>query len=395
MIISYKYPIFPNKITQWKLAENLDACRWLYNRLLQDLNDAKENGIKLKTYDTQNTIPSLKLENPKLNLVYSKVLQMVNYTLWSNIKGLSVSKKNGWKIGHIRFKGYGWYNTLNYNQSGFKIDQDHGLLHLSKIGKMRIKIYRKIEGCIKAVIIKREGERWFAIVQADQESQPLPGTEEAIGLDVGLTSFVVDSEGNEIENPRCAEQSADKLAKLQRKLAKAKTGSNNRNAIKDKITKLHKKINCQRDDFLHKLSRAYVNNFDIICVEDLDVKGLKEKGHNNGMHRSIHDASWSKFIFMLSYKAQSAGRKLIKVNPRNTTQRCSACGSIVKKDLSVRAHECPYCGFSCNRDYNASRNILIAGMEQPVAPIEPKPLHHISVMQVLAMKWEAAPFRTR
>ena len=130
-------------------------------------------------------------------------------------------------------------------------------------------------------------------------------------------------------------------------------------------------------------------------AESLAMISLKEKGHNNGMHRTIHDASWSKFIFMLSYKAQSAGRKLIKVDPRNTTQRCSACGSIAEKDLSVRVHECPYCGFSCDRDYNASRNILISGMEQPVAPIEPKPLHHISVMQVLAMTWEAAPFRTR
>ena len=395
MIVSYKYSIFPNKIVEWKLAENLDACRWLYNRLLQDLNDAKDKGIKLKPYDTQNLIPLLKPENPQLGKVYSKVLQMVNYTLWSNIKGLFASEKRGRKIGHIRFKGCGWYNTLNYKQSGFKLDQDHGLLHLSKIGDIRIKLYRKIEGCIKAVIIKREGKRWFAIVQADQEPQPLPETQEAIGLDVGLISFVVDSEGNNIENPRCAEQSADKLAKLQRKLARAEKGSNNRRVIKDKVAKLHKRISCQRDDFLHKLSRMYVNNFDIICVEDLDVKGLKEKGHNNCMHRSIHDASWSKFIFMLSYKAQSAGRKLIKVDPRNTTQRCSACGSIVKKELSDRVHECPYCGFSCNRDYNASMNILILGMEQPVAPIEPKPLHHISVMQVLAMKWEAVPFRAR
>jgi putative transposase len=395
MIVSYKYSIFPSKIVEWKLAENLDACRWLYNRLLQDLNDAKDKGIKLKPYDTQNLIPLLKPENPQLGKVYSKVLQMVNYTLWSNIKGLFASEKRCRKIGHIRFKGCGWYNTLNYNQSGFKLDQDHGLLHLSKIGDIRIKLYRKIEGCIKAVIIKREGKRWFAIVQADQEPQPLPETQEAIGLDVGLISFVVDSEGNNIENPRCAEQSADKLAKLQRKLARAEKGSNNRRAIKDKVAKLHKRISCQRDDFLHKLSRMYVNNFDIICVEDLDVKGLKEKGHNNGMHRRIHDASWSKFIFMLSYKAQSAGRKLIKVDPRNTTQRCSACGSIVKKELSDRVHECPYCGFSCNRDYNASMNILILGMEQPVAPIEPKPLHHISVMQVLAMKWEAVPFRAR
>jgi len=395
MIVSYKYPIFPNKMTQWKLAENLDACRWLYNRLLQDLNEAKEKGIKLKTYDTQNMIPSMKLENPKLNRVYSKVLQMVNYTLWSNFKGLAASKMNGRKIGHVRFKGYGWYNTMNYNQSGFKIDQDHGILHLSKIGDMRIKIYRKIKGCTKAVIIKREGERWFAIVQADQEPQPLPETGEAIGLDVGLTSFVVDSEGNGIENPRCAEQSEDKLAGLQRKLARAVKGSKNYGVIKGKIANLHNRINCQRDDFLHKLSRMYVNSFDIICVEDLDVKGLKEKGHNNGMHRSIHDASWSKFIFMLSYKAQSAGRKLIKIDPRNTTQRCSACGSIVKKELCDRVHECHYCGFSCNRDYNASRNIHISGMEQPAAPIESKSLHHISVRQVLAMKWEAAPFRTR
>ncbi len=122
------------------------------------------------------------------------------------------------------------------------------------------------------------------------------------------------------------------------------------------------------------------------------MKGLKEKGHSKGMHRNIHDAAWSKFIFMLSYKAESAGRRLIKVDRRNTTQRCSNCGSIVRKELSARVHECPYCGLSCDRDYNASRNILIAGMEQPVAPIEPKPLHHISVMEVLAMKWEALPF---
>ena len=395
LIISYKYPIFPDKATSQKLAKALDACRWLHNKLLEKMNDARENGIKLKTYDTQNMIPSLKLENPKLKLVYSKVLQMVNYNLWSNIKGLSASKKNGRKIGHVRFKGYGWYKTMNYNQSGFKLDQDHGLLHLSKIGDIRIKMHRKIQGCIKAVLIKREGRQWFAIVQADQEPESLPETGKSIGLDVGLKSFVVDTDGNSVENPRFAEKSADKLAKAQRKLSRAEKGSNNRLKIKERIEKIHAMVNHQRDDLLHKLSRLYVNNYDNICVEDLEVKGLKEKGHNKGMHRNIHDASWSKFFFMLSYKAESAGRKLIKVDPRNTTQRCSSCGSIVKKELSDRVHECPYCGFSCDRDYNASRNILIAGMEQPVAPIESKPLHHISVMQVLAMKWEAVPFRVQ
>src|SRR5512134_25331 len=192
-MISYKYPIFPDKITQQKLAEALDACRWLYNNLLEKMDEAREKGITLKTYDTQNMIPSLKLENPKLNLVYSKVLQMVNHTLWSNIKGLSASKKNGRKVGHVRFKGYGWYKIMNYNQSGFKLDQDHGRLHLSKIGDIRIKMHRKVQGCIKAILIKREVRLWFAIVQVDQGPESLPETGRSVGLDVGLKSFVVDT----------------------------------------------------------------------------------------------------------------------------------------------------------------------------------------------------------
>jgi len=393
MTISYKYRIYPNKATEQKLNEALDTCRWLYNRLLQEINDAKERGITLGKLDTQNMIPSLKLENPDLQKVYSKALQMVNYTLWGNIKALSASKKNGRKCGHLRFKGKGWYKTINYNQSGFKIDQDHGLLHLSKIGDIRIKLHRKIEGTIKAVLIKKSGNDWYAIVQTElTPSIPDPETR-SIGLDVGLKSFVVDTDGNSVENPRFAEKAAAKVKNIQRRLSRAKKGSNNRQKLRDKLDKIHERINNQRSDFLHKLSRHYVNNYDIICVEDLDVKGLKEKGYNKGIHRNIHDASWSKFIFMLSYKAESAGRKLIKVDPRNTTQRCSACGSIVRKELSDRVHECPYCGLSCDRDYNASRNILIAGMEQPAEPIEPKPLRHISVMQVLAMKWEALPFR--
>ncbi len=226
-MISYKYPIFPNKVTQQKLAEALDACRWLCNKLLKKMNESREIGIKLRTYETQNMIPSLKLENPKLNLVYSKALQMVNYTLHSNISSLAALKRNGYDVGPLRFKGYGWYKTLNYNQSGFKLDQHHGRLHLSKIGNIRIKLYRKIKGCIKAVIVKREGRQWFAIVQVDQEPEPLPETGRSVGLDVGLMSFVVDSDGNSIENPKYAEKSARKLARYQRKLARCEKGSNN------------------------------------------------------------------------------------------------------------------------------------------------------------------------
>jgi putative transposase len=393
MAISYKYRIYPNKATEQKLSESLDTCRWLYNRLLQELNEANDHGIALGKLDTQNRIPSLKLENPNLTKVYSKALQMVNYTMWSNIKALSGSKKRGRKIGHLRFKGKDWYKTINYNQSGFKVDQDHSILRLSKIGDIKIKLHRKIEGRVKAVLIKKSGRDWYAVVQTEPEPTNPDPTVRSVGLDVGLNSFVVDTDYNSIENPRFAEKSANKLKIAQRKLSRCQKGSNRRRKAREKLDKVHERINNQRSDFLHKLSRLYVNNHDNICVEDLDIKSLKEKGHNKGMHRNIHDASWSKFIFMLSYKAESAGRRLIKVDPKNTTQRCSCCGKIVKKELSDRVHNCPYCGFSSDRDYNAARNILIAGMEQPVVPIESKPLRHVSVMQVLAMKWEALPFR--
>jgi putative transposase len=321
---------------------------------------------------------------------------MVNYTLWANISALAALKKKGIKVGHLRFRGPGWYKTLNYNQSGFKLDPDGSILYLSKIGDMKINLRRAIEGTIKAVVIKRSGKQWYAVFQVDQEPEvpevPDPAVR-SVGIDVGLRSFVVDTEGNVLENPRFAESSSQKVRSVQRKISRTKKGSNNRRKLRDTLDKVHDKITNQRSDFLHKLSRRYVDNFDVICVENLDVKELGEQGNNKGLHRGIHDASWARFRFMLSYKAECAGKKLIKVDPRNTTQRCSSCGSIVKKELSDRVHQCHYCGFSSDRDYNAARNILLSGREQPVAPIEPKPLHHVSVMQVLAMKWEALPFR--
>ena len=392
-MISYKYRIYPNKATEQKLVDALDACRWLYNHLLEDLNSAREKGIKLTLIDTQNTIPMLKLENPKLTQVYSKALQMVNNTLWGNVKSLAALKKKGMRVGKLRFKGKDWYKTINYNQSGFKIDQDHSILKLSKIGDIKIKLHRKIEGTVKAILIKKSGNKWYAIVQAEPELKMADSDISAVGIDVGLISFAVDSDGNDVDNPRFAERQSEKLKITQKRISRCEKGSNNRRKLRDRLDRTHERINNQRSDFLHKLSRHYVTCHDIICIEDIDVKGLIEKGHNKAKHRNIHDASWSRLAFMLSYKAESAGKKLILVDPRNTTQRCSNCGMIVPKDESVRMHNCPYCGLSCSRDYNSSRNILITGMEQPIEPIEPKPLRHITVMQVLVMKWEALAFR--
>ena len=134
MIISYKYRAYPDATTEARLDVALDTCRWLYNKLLEECNTARENGSSLTMQETQARIVTLKEENPFLKDVYSKVLQMVNYTLWSNLRALSESKRRGRKIGKLRFKSATRYRTLNYNQSGFKIDREHSTITFSKIG---------------------------------------------------------------------------------------------------------------------------------------------------------------------------------------------------------------------------------------------------------------------
>lgn len=391
--LTSKYRIYPNRKTETKLLEALETCRWLYNRLLEDSNNAREAGKPLNKYDMQNSIPRLKEEYLALDNVYSKVLQMVNHTLWSNIRGLSQLRKNGRRIGHIRFKGAGWYKTLNYNQSGFTLHGD--TLHLSKIGDIRIKMHRPIDGNIKAVVIKREGTRWYAVVQMDTETHVLPKNDAVVGIDVGLRSFTVDSDGNAFDHPHYLGGTHNRIKFAQRNLSLKKKGSNNKEKARAKLAKLYDKVNNQRNDFLHKVSRYYVNRYGTICVEDLDVKGLKEKGHNKGMHRNIHDAAWARFIMMIDYKAESAGRRLIKVEARGTTQRCSKCGADVPKGLKDRVHDCPNCGLAVDRDYNAAMNTLIAGLGQPDEPVELKPLRRLTAEQALAMKQEAPPFRAR
>jgi putative transposase len=389
--LTNKYRIYPNRETDAKLVEALETCRWLYNRLLEEMKTAKEAGKPLRMYDCQNLIPALKAENPALKNVYSKALQMVNNVLWGNVYGLAEQRKRGRRIGHIRFKGQGWYKTLNYNQSGFSFAGD--VLSLSKIGTVRMELHRPITGKVKGVIVKREGERWYAVVQMDVEPQPLPDNGAMVGIDVGLESFTVDSDGNSFENPRYLGKSLDKIKTAQRRLSRKKKGWANREKAREKLAKLHDKVENQRNDFLHKVSRFYVNNYGMICVEDLDVKGLKEKGCNKGLHRNIGDAAWSRFLMMIGYKAESAGRTVVKVEARGTSQHCSRCGGEVPKKLRDRVHDCPHCGYKVGRDYNSARNILIAGVGHAIELAEPTPLLRISVEQALAMRQEAPHFR--
>jgi putative transposase len=202
-------------------------------------------------------------------------------------------------------------------------------------------------------------------------------------LDVGIKNFAYDSDGHVVENPTILNKSSRKLVKRQRILSRRQLGSNNRNKQRVKVARTHETIANQRNDFLHKLSRQYVNNHDAIFVEDLHIDNMVKNKH---LSKSILDSSWSEFFRMLQYKAASAGIAFHKVLPFETSQKCSKCGKIVKKTLAIRIHRCPYCGLEIDRDHNASINILRKGMKdilklpmepREFTPLEIEPIHTI------------------
>ncbi len=406
-MLTYKVQLYPNKQQQATLVEQLDICRKLYNRLLEECKKAREKGEKLTQIKTQSFIVGLKNTSmPELKEVHSKVLQMVNYTLWTNIKSLAQLKKNGHKIGHLRFKGKGWYKTINYNQSGFKIDENKNKITFSKIGIINCRGLnnRVRENKVKGIILKRtQTGKWFANIQVENSPVVLPKTNRSVGIDVGINSYAVDSDGQEIENPKNIERQLKKLKNKHKSLSRKKQGSKNWLKAKHQLAKLYTKAVDQRSDFLHKVSNFYVDNYDIICVENLNIKGLTQKGNNKHkrsrtLHRNILDASWGIFFNYLSYKAVNADKELVKVPPRGTTQECSRCGEIVPKTLNDRTHSCPYCGLEIDCDYNASINILKRGKGYTSLLVENRPLITITASaiisgQVFSMNQEMPTFR--
>ena len=351
--LTYKFRLYPNKEQESRLLEALDLCRWLYNYFLAQWKDKVPS-----RYELQAQLPKLKKEKTELDKVYSKVLQMVLHQLYSNLKALSEAKKKGRKVGRLRFKGKGWYKCLNYNQSGFKLIRTGNRLdklYLSKIGAIPIRLHREIEGNIKGIIVKRyaTGE-WYALVQAENHPEPQPKTGGVIGIDVGIKHFLTDSEGRQIENPRAYDKTLRKLRRRHREVSRKKQGSKNRTKAKIRLAKAYQKLVNQRDDFLHKLSRFYVDNYDLIAIEDLRITNMVKNSH---LASEILDASWGKFFQMLSYKAASAGKIVLKVNPRGTSQE--------------------YNFGELDRDYNASLNILARALPKglgEVTPVEIDPL---------------------
>jgi putative transposase len=365
MLKTFQYRLYPNKQQRRLLDQQLEECRWLYNHLLAERRDAWEQRQEsLRYYDQAISLPALKAERPTLASVQSQVLQNVAVRLDLAFQAFFRRVKAGETPGYPRFRGKGRYDSLTFPQVpvGCRLDGDAGRVRLHGVGHVKIVLHRPLEGTPKTATIRRSGTgKWsvtFSCVCA--EPAPLPATGHHVGVDVGLKTFATLSTRQEIANPRFFRQEEKALAKAQRRLSKAEQGTPERAARRTVVARVHERIAWRRGDFAHQHSRRLVNQFDLIAVEDLAVHRMT---HNHCLAKSIHDAAWSQFADLLSYKAAWAGRRYVAVNPAYTSQDCSQCGHRQALTLSDRTYTCPCCGVVLDRDFNASLNILALGRQ--------------------------------
>ena len=345
---TFKYRIHPSRAQTTRLNDTLALCCELYNAALQERRDAYRLERKSIRYIEQaNQLPEIKEIRPELSEIHSQVLQDVLRRLDKAFQSFFRRvKERKEKAGFPRFRSRKRYDSLTYAQSGFALKESK--LRLSKIGDVRIKLHRPVEGKVKTLTITRYATgKWYACFSVEVEAQSLPASDSSIGIDVGLSHFATLSNGEQIANPRFFRTDEKALAKAERK--------GKRKAAR----RIHERITNRRRNFAHQLSHALVSMFGVIAFEDLNIRGMVK---NHCLSKSIQDAAWNQLIRYTTYKAGDAGREVRRVDPRGTSQRCSACGAIVVKDLSQRIHDCS-CGLRLDRDHNAALNILALGLQ--------------------------------
>ena len=354
--IAYKYRIYPNTEQKIFFAKCFGCVRFFYNKSLSDMNDIYESTGKFKNitpasykedYSFLKEVDSLALSNAQLN------------------RNIAFKSFFSHKTGFPKFKSK--RNDQSYttnNQGSVKISDNNRYISIPKCSRIRIKKHRDFIGTIKSITVSMTTDnKYYISLLVESEIKPLKESNRTIGLDLGIKDLIVDSNGKKYKNHKYLTKSQSKLAKEQRKLSKMVKGSHNRNKQRIKIAKLHKHIQNQRNDYLHKLSRSIIDENQVIVLEDLKVKDMEQ---NNKLARNISDASWSRLVSMLLYKANWYGRTVIKV-PKDypSSQLCSICGykNSTTKDLAIRKWICPKCGSIHDRDINAARNILSKGIE--------------------------------
>ena len=352
-----RYRIYPSKEIQDKIFHQFRVC-----------TDVRNKCLDMRNFDVR-LLPEMKIECPEYSDVHSVVLQNMIFQIQSNIKALSTLKSKGKRVGKLRHRPV---RTLIYEQTGFKISGQ--TLKLSKIGEMPIVITRPVPGVIKQIILKftKTHKYFVSVISRSEETAGQREGQRTVGIDMGLIKYSTDSDGRTYNHPHNVRKSARQLGRAQRKMSRKIKGSHNRKKQRIKVARGSERVNNRRDDFLHKWSNDYINAYDRVIVEKLNIKKmLADEKATRAMRRNINDAAWYKARTFLKYKAERAGVSYIEVDPAYTSQSCSQCGNRQIIDLKVRTYMCPVCGLSINRDFNAALNIRRIGWGTPeFKPVE-------------------------
>jgi putative transposase len=376
-IRTYKFRLYPDFKRQSIIEMQLVLSKNFYNKLLEKAKARYEKDKKFSvSLSAFNTIKKeVILENRDFLQLYSQTrCEIENRVIkaYQNFFRRVKQRKSGKKIavGFPRFKSKNKYYSIVYPQDNgsFSTEKERKteMLRVSRIGRMKIDIHRQIEGRIKTMTIKKETGKYYAIFTAITEMEP-PKVENTkpIGVDMGLHSFVAMSDGTKIVKPKFVKKKAKRISRWQRVIARRHKGSTRRERAKERLQQEWEHTTNQSNDFAHKLSKDLINSgFTSFAVEKLNINNMVK---NHRLAQSIYNASWKRFIKMLSYKAESAGLKVYEVNPKDTTQECSNCGHVKegaeKLTLEERIYHCNLCEKTMDRDVNASINILERGRE--------------------------------
>jgi putative transposase len=351
----------------------LDAHRQLYNAALEERREAWRHGVTIRYRDQSAQLAEIRRADPDAQGRWSFTSQQQTLRrLDRAFQGFFQRLRDGRKAGYPRFKSTARWHSVDFvDGDGARWHDSQGRwarAHFQGVGQVKVTAHRPVVGRVKTLRLKQEGRRWYVIVVAEQQSVRPPATGRQIGLDVGVARFATASDGQVIANPRFLAASAGELAVAQRTLAGCCPGSGNRRRARQKLAKLHRKVANRRRDFHHQTARRLVDTYDTIAVEALNINGmtgsasgtLQQPGRNvaakASLNRSILDAGWGQFLVILHAKAEGAGRRVITVNPRDTSSTCHLCGARCTRpgrDTVI----CPTHG-GMDADLNAARNIL-------------------------------------
>lgn len=403
MNISHQYKLLPTKVQKAIMNRWLDMCRAEYNYLLAErfnwwernrnnvnscplichLPELKDNP---NYYCQKRAQVTLKQERPWYKEVHSQVLQDCVNRVKNAFDRFIEGDCNGNRSGKPRFKAKNRYRSFTYTQISNE-DISATTISLSKIGNCKLILHRPIpNGFIaKTAIISKKSDGWYVTISLTDESVPdtnidvVPTVENSVALDLGLEKFAALSTGKFIDIPQYFRRSEDKLASLQQKVSTRRKGSRARKLLQQRIGRLHQKIARQRKQFHFEIAGKILEDANVVFVENLKVKNLSKRAKpkqdetgkflpngqavKSGLNKSIADAGWASFLDILSFKAEKAGQKVVKIDPYGTSQHCSSCLNKVPKSLFERWHECPNCSLSIDRDTNSAILIKKLGLD--------------------------------